>query len=152
MLAWPTCDGLRSLKSIAGAEWKSMRSEVLAAVQASPNAEEAIRILVDEGLIAEAISKLEQPGVLVSYEALNVVVRSAIPSEPAWAIHTARKQAEQIMDRGKSEYYRHAGRWLGHVRAAYKALNRNDEWQAYRTRLLLTHKRKLKLTTILKTL
>lgn len=152
VLTWPTCDGLRSLKSIAGTEWKSMRSEVLAAVQASPNAEEAIRILADEGLVTEAISKLEQPGVLVSYEALDIVVRSAIHAKPAWAIHTAREQAEQIMDRGQSEYYHHAGRWLTRVRAAYVALDRNDEWQAYRTRLLLSHKRKLKLTAILKTL
>lgn len=152
VLTWPTCDGLRSLKSIAGTEWKSMRSEVLAAVQASPNAEEAIRILADEGLVTEAISKLEQPGVLVSYEALDIVVRSAIHAKPAWAIHTARGQAEQIMDCGKSEYYHHAERWLTRVRAAYVALDRNDEWQAYRARLMLSHKRKLKLTAILKTL
>ncbi len=152
VLDWPTCDGYRSLKSIAGTQWKSVRAEILAALKASQNAEDAIRILANEGLVAEAIEKLEQPGVLISYEALDAVVRSAIQVEPDWAIRTARERAEQIMDPGKSEYYHHAGRWLTRVRAAYEASNRNEEWQNYRTRLLLSHKRKLKLVAILKTL
>lgn len=152
VLDWPTRDGYHSLKSIAGVQWKRMRGEILSAVRASQNAEDAIRILAQEGLVAEAIGKLEQPGVLVSYHALDAVVRSAIRLEPNWAIRTAREQAEQIMNPGKSKLYHHAGRWLAHVRDAYKASNRNDEWQTYRTRLLLSHKRKLKLIAILKNL
>jgi uncharacterized Zn finger protein len=129
-----------------------MRAEILASVKASENAEEALLILIDEGFIDDAIQKLEQPHVLVSYETLDAIVRAAIPVDSEWAIRTARDQAEQIMNPGKSEYYHHAGRWLTRVRAAYEASNRDEEWRSYRRRLLLRHKRRHKLVAVLKSL
>ncbi len=152
VLDFPTLDDYRALKSIAGAQWKRMRARILASIKASENAEDALLILIDEGLVAEAIGKLEQPHVLVSYETLDVIVRAAIPVESEWAIRTARDQAEQIMNPGKSEYYHHAGRWLTRVRAAYEASNRKAEWLSYRARLLLQHKRRHKLLAVVKSL
>jgi hypothetical protein len=152
VLDYPTLDGYRALKSISGAQWKRMRAEVLASVKASKHAEDALLILIDEGLVAEAIHTLEQPHVFVSYETLDAVVQAAIPVDTEWAIRTARDQAEQIMNPGKSEYYHHAGRWLSRVRAAYQASNRDEEWRNYRTRLLLQHKRRHKLVAVVKSL
>jgi len=152
VLDYPTLDGYRALKSIAGAQWKRMRAEVLASVKASEHAEDALLILIDEGLVAEAIGKLEQPHVFVSYETLDAVVRAAIPVDSEWAIRTARDQAEQIMNPGESKYYHHAGRWLTHVRAAYQASDRDEEWRRYRRRLLLQHKRRYKLVAVVKSL
>jgi uncharacterized Zn finger protein len=152
VLDYPTLDGYRALKSIAGARWKRMRAKILASVKAAENAEDALLILIDEGLVAEAIGKLEQPHVFVSHETLDAVVRAAIPVESEWAIRTARDQAEQIMNPGTSKYYHHAGRWLTHVRAAYQASNRDEEWRSYRTRLLLHHKRRHKLVAVVKSL
>ncbi|HEY6487459.1 MAG TPA: hypothetical protein VIX83_13840 [Candidatus Cybelea sp.] len=147
---WPTLEAYRSLKSIAGKQWKCMRAEVLNAVKKSQNVEEAIQVLIEEGLVAEAIPVLEQPHVYVSYETLEAIVQSAIRVKPDWALRTACEQAERIMSPGKSEYYHHAARWLHCARAAYEASDRAEEWRAYRVWLLGRHKRKYKLVAILK--
>lgn len=149
---WPTRDDYRVLKSIAAAGWKQVRARILEAVRASLNTEEVIRILLEEGLVAEAIQRLERPNVLVSYDLLDTIVQAAIHGDPEWAARTARDQAERIMNAGKSEYYHHASRWLGRARAACQASNRGDEWQVYRTSLLLRHKRKYKLVAIIESL
>jgi uncharacterized Zn finger protein len=148
VLDYPTLDDYRALRNIAGEKWARMRAAILASVKASENSEEGLLILIDEGLIAEAICKLEQPHVFVSHETLDAIVRAAIPVDSEWAIRTARDQAEQIMNPGKSEYYHHAGRWLTRVRAAYQVSNRGAEWRTYRTQLLLQHKRKHKLVAV----
>lgn len=149
VLDCPTLEDYRALKSIAASRWKKMRAKIVEAVKQSRNAEEAIRILIDEDLVADAIRKLEQPSVLVSYELLDALVLAAVRSHADWALGVAREQAERIMNAGKSEYYHHAGRWLRRVQAAYEASDRIEEWQKYRASLVLLHKRKLKLVAVL---
>ncbi len=149
---WPTLQDYRALEKAAGAQWKRMRPNILNDVRLATNVEGAICILLAEKLVPEAIRMLERGDVYVSDELLETAVRAAINTESQWALDTARGQAERIMNPGKSEYYHHAGRWLGHARAAYRQAGLEQEWQSYRAALLLRHKRKLKLVAILKTL
>ncbi len=106
-----------------------MRAKIVEATKQSRNAEEAIRILIDEGLVGDSIRALERPRVLVSFELLDSLVLAAVRRHPDWALGVARQQAERIMNAGKSQYYHHAARWLRRVRAAYEASNRIEEWR-----------------------
>jgi uncharacterized Zn finger protein len=69
------------------------------------------------------------------------VAEAAISARPDWVIQTARKQAEAIMDAGKSNHYATAARACVSQRAAYRAAGREPEWQAYLAELLARHAR-----------
>jgi uncharacterized Zn finger protein len=75
-----------------------------------------------------------------------------VPSHPEWVITTSRREAEEIMDRGKSEYYSSAAHWLAHARDAYRVAGQQAEWQAYHAQLLTVHSRKYRLVPLLKAL
>jgi len=80
------------------------------------------------------------------------VADAAIATRPDWVIAASRKQAEDIMNGGKAQYYGAAARWLARARDAYRAANREPEWRAYRAELLVQHARKYKLVPLLKAL
>ena len=80
-----------------------------------------------------------------SYDMVERVVDAAWRSHPEWAIRQCQKQAEAIMDGGKSKYYHHAIRWLEKARQAYLAAKRGDEWRAYLEGLISQHTRKYSL-------
>ncbi|BAU13018.1 unknown protein [Leptolyngbya sp. NIES-3755] len=66
-------------------------------------------------------------------------------------IETAVRNADEIMNAGKSDKYSTAIEWLKRVKAAYVASKRQAEWQTYRRDLALTHGKKRKLMTLLET-
>jgi uncharacterized Zn finger protein len=109
----------------------------------------AVEILLDEGLIKDAIGVVDRGA---SHTLLERVAEAAVPSHPEWVIKTSRREAEDIMDRGKSEYYSSAAHWLAHARDAYRVAGREAEWQEYQTYLLSVHSRKYRLVPLLKTL
>ncbi len=76
----------------------------------------------------------------------------AVKSHPDWAIRASRKQAEDIMNRGKAELYSSAVNWLTKARTAYQNAGCTTEWQAYLGELLTQHGRKYKLVPMLKAL
>ncbi len=78
------------------------------------------------------------------------VVDVAIKERPEWAIQACKKQAEWIMNGGKSQYYQAAANWLAKARQAYRVLDRDEEWQAYYNELLKIHGRKYTLVPLLK--
>lgn len=75
-----------------------------------------------------------------------------VESHPGWVVGTCSGRAEEIMDQGRSQHYSDANAWLKKVRAAYRASDRYDEWQAYLEGLITRHKRKYKLRTLLENL
>ena len=62
------------------------------------------------------------------------------------------KQAEDIMNGGKAQYYHSAAQWLVRARDAYRVADREPEWRAYRAELLVQHARKYKLVPLIKAL
>ena len=69
---------------------------------------------------------------------------------PDWVIQAARRQAEDIMDRGKAELYFAAVDWLKKAKAAYQVAQRTNEWQSYLNEIRTCHQRKYKLMGLLK--
>ncbi|KGF73368.1 hypothetical protein DO97_19895 [Neosynechococcus sphagnicola sy1] len=83
------------------------------------------------------------------------LIEAAIPYRPEWLIQTVRRQAEDIMDRGKAVAYQTAVEWLrqartAYMRTAYIQSGQQAEWQCYRAQLMSTHGRKYKLMGLIK--
>ena len=102
-------------------------------------------------MINDAIAALDP---YASHTLVEQVVDAALQSQSHldWVIQACRKQAEYIMDGGKAEYYYSAANWLAKARTAYRAQEREKEWQAYLSELLSRHGRKYKLVPMLKAL
>jgi uncharacterized Zn finger protein len=58
--------------------------------------------------------------------------------------------AEDIINRGKSEYYEDAVKWLEQVKRGYLASNQQEEWSSYRQQLVEVNSKKRKLMEIVK--
>jgi len=67
-------------------------------------------------------------------------------------IRTCRREAEAIMDAGKSQYYDRAAQWLAHAASAYRADGRTGEFQGYLSELIARHARKYRLVPLLQKL
>ena len=134
----------QAVEAVAGAAWPAVKSELLDQLATSNFASGRIDIYLYEGMLDEAIQVVDQRG-YIGYDALERVVEAAWQSHPDWVIRQCQKQAESIMDGGKSNYYHHAIRWLEKARQAYLAANRVEAWRAYLESLIDKHARKYSL-------
>jgi uncharacterized Zn finger protein len=80
------------------------------------------------------------------------VADAAIESHSDWVIETCGRQAEEIMNQGRSKDYDGAVDWLAKVRDANLAAGREEEWLAYLAELIDHHQRKYKLRPMLEDL
>lgn len=108
-----------------------------------------VEIFLHEGLIGDAIAAVDKYPIDALLER---VAEAAVESHPGWVINACGRQAGEIMDQGRSQHYSNAAAWLKKVRAAYRAGDRNDEWQAYLEGLIARHQRKYKLRPLLENL
>ena len=131
----------RAVQTIAGADWHSIKTELLQLLAATSYGSDKIEIYLYEGMIAEAVKTVDQNSYL-RYDALERVVDAALPSHPDWVIGQCKKQAEPIMDGGKSKYYDQAVRWLTKARQAFRTSDRADEWSKYLESVIGKHARK----------
>lgn len=132
------------MQAVADAEWATIKGELLKPLARSSYASSKIDIYLYEGMVNEAIRTAEQNS-YIGYDALERVVDAACQSYPDWVIRQCKKQAESIMDSGKSKYYHHAARWLAKARQAYRASDRATEWSKYLEGLIGKHARKTSL-------
>ena len=70
--------------------------------------------------------------------------------DPQWVISKGKALAGDIINRGKSEYYEDAVKWLEQVKRAYLASNQQEEWRSYRQQLIEVNSKKRKLMEIVK--
>jgi uncharacterized Zn finger protein len=95
----PTLDGYRRAQELAGDAWSTHRDTLLAHVRRLPGyISGAVEILLDEGLIKDAIAVVDRRA---SQTLLEQVAEAAVPSHPEWVIKTSRREAEAIMNRGE---------------------------------------------------
>lgn len=144
---------------IAGEQWPEHRGTLLDYLRGKQSyyPQGHIDVFLHEGMLDDAFAALEP---YASHTIVEQVVNAALesPSTSTKAgiyekvIQACRKQAEYIMDGGKSEYYHSAANWLAKARTAYQALGHEEEWQAYLSELLTLHGRKYKLVPMLKAL
>ena len=136
---------------LAGEQWPELRPKLLDMARTSGSylVDGKVDVFLHEGLVDDAIAALgEHP----SHTPLEKVVDVAINSHPDWVIKMCRRQAEYIMDNGKSQLYPASARWLSKARQAYMATERAAEWQAYLDEQLKKHARKYSLMPLLKPL
>lgn len=131
-------------EAVAGSAWPAAKEELLKQLAATHYAPGKIDIYLHEGMVDEAVKAVDKSAYL-GYDALERVVDAATQSHPDWAIRQCRKQAEEIMDGGKSQYYHHAIRWLEKARLAYLAAGQTQEWRSYLEGLINKHARKYSL-------
>jgi uncharacterized Zn finger protein len=129
---------------IAGKDWPSVKPEFLAILAAADTGYGKIDVYLHEGMVDEAVQVIDS-STYWSYTAVEQVVDVAWQSHPEWAIRQCKRQAEPIMNGGKSRHYHHAVRWLEKARRAYLGSGREDEWGAYLERLISKHTRKYSL-------
>jgi uncharacterized Zn finger protein len=139
------------IQELAGPDWPAQRSASLDRLRKvrSYYPQGPVEIFLHEGLIEDAIAAVDQGA---THTLVEQVAEAAINSHPDWVIAASRRQAEGIVDDGKSQYYGAAARWLGKARAAYQANGREQEWQSYLAGLLDRHRRKYTLVPLLKAL
>jgi len=140
----PTLADYQAVQPLAGAAWPQVKAELLSHLAAVGYATAKIDIYLHEGLVDEAVQAVDKSG-YVGYDTLERVVDAAWESHPDWVIRQCKRQAEPIMDGGKSQHYHHAVRWLGKARQAYLAAGRAGEWRTYLESLIAKHNRKYSL-------
>ncbi|WP_342105492.1 SWIM zinc finger family protein [Methylobacterium sp. SI9] len=136
-------------KTASGAAWPSLRTELLAVLGKAKHAHDRVAILLDEGLIAEAVAAA---GPDTNTAVLRQLAEAAHASHPDWVIALAERHAAGIMDAGSAGQYAEAADWLGCAARAYDAAGRFEDWIRRIEDLIATHKRKHKLRPMLEAL
>ena len=123
----PTCG-----YELAGEAWPEHRERMLDHLRHSTSYSPTgqIDVFLHENLVGDAIAAVEgyPVGTLVAR-----VADAAIESHPAWVIETCRRQAEEIMNQGRSKDYDEAVDWLAKVQDAHLAAGREEEWLTSRS-------------------
>ena len=141
----------QALEPLAGSRWPQIKDELLEYLAAAHRGSASIGVYLHEGMVEEAI-KIVDDSPYISFGKLELVVDAAIERYSDWAIDQSNRQANSIMDAGKSGSYHHAVRWLGKARAAYLSAGRETEWKTLLENLLDRHRRKYSLVPRLETL
>ncbi len=147
----PNLATYRRTQELTGERWPEYREELLEHLRRGapyyPSGH--VEVFLHEDLIEDAIAVVEES----PFEMLVAqVADSAVESHPDWVIETCRKQAEEIMEQGRSKYYAEAITWLEKMRDAYLFDGREEEWRDYLGELIDRHQRKYKLRPMLETL
>ena len=139
------------VEDLAGSDWPEYRTRLLDGLRQVRTYYPAgpIEVLLHEKLIDDAIAVVEGSS---AHDLVEKVVIAAIESRPDWVISTCRREAEAIMDSGKAQYYDRAAQWLAHAASAYRATDRQGEFQVYLAELIVRHARKYKLVPLLQAL
>jgi uncharacterized Zn finger protein len=147
----PSLASYLRVRELAGEAWPEHRERLLDRLRQStsyvPTGQ--VDVFLHENLVGDAISAVEGDpfGGLVAR-----VADAAIESHPELVIETCRRQAEEIMNQGRSKDYDEAVDWLAKVQDAYLAAGREEEWLAYLVELIDDHQRKYKLRPMLEDL
>jgi len=138
------------VKSLAGEQWAELKPELLKALAESTSYEK-VKIYIAERMVDEAIQLVEKSPYL-SADVWPQLIEIATSTQPDWVIKTCRKQAEAIMDAGKSNQYNMVAEWLKWAKKAYLQTHRQAEWSAYLEGLITKHNKKYTLRPLLEKL
>jgi uncharacterized Zn finger protein len=140
----PSLEDYQAVQSLADAAWPPNKDDLLEHLASTSYAPTKVAIYLHEGMVEQAIQAVDREP-YASYSTVELVVDTAWQSHPNWVIRQCKRQAEPIMDGGKSRQYHHAVRWLAKARQAYLAADRADEWSTYLEGLISKHYRKYSL-------
>jgi uncharacterized Zn finger protein len=149
--AQPSLGDYQKVKELAETEWLAIQPDLLKTLRESKQwgiSQAKVDIFLEEGLVQDAIFTVQGLDFYYS-DLIHRVMDVAIQAKPEWVIENARVRAEDIINRGKADVYKHAANWLRKMRLAFLAARRQDDWAAYRTHLIQNHGRKYKLMGLL---
>ncbi|HEV2132607.1 MAG TPA: SWIM zinc finger family protein, partial [Longimicrobiaceae bacterium] len=147
----PGLDTYLRARELAGDRWSALREELLKRLRGKRGwaAAGAVEVFLHEALIDDALDTVQGSW---DYALIARVADAAAELRPERVIPICRKQAEDIVDRGKAGLYHKAAEWLRRARTAYLAAGREEEWSSYLEELIATHQRKYKLRPLLEEL
>ncbi|WP_165874782.1 SWIM zinc finger family protein [Natrarchaeobius oligotrophus] len=136
-----------SVEELAGDEWESVRSELLASLREQhPTSQQAAEVFLEEDLYDEAIEVADRSG---RFRVVETVVEKVTAHRPQWVIRTCKSNAEPIVEQGKHDSYETAVRWLRYAGEAAQEADELDEWHEYVETMREKHYRKYKLRPML---
>ncbi|MDL2410260.1 hypothetical protein PY650_32585 [Rhizobium calliandrae] len=147
-------EDFRAAAALAGPEWASLRSRLLASLAAAKYARDRTGIYLGDGMVEEAVRSVDlmsMPGD-PSDAVLMRLADAAHASHPDWVIEIAGRIADGIMESGQSGRYELAAKWLEMAARAYAAAARFEDWIARIDLLIERHRRKHKLRPLLEAL
>lgn len=148
-----TPEDFRAARAPAGDAWAGVRRDLLDRLRAAGPTYHRVEILLDEGLVDEAVACAgDGTGHGTADAVLLRLTEAAQASHPDWVIRLARQRAEPIMDRGQTELYAEAAEWLRRAALAHESAGLIDEWSALIESLIERHRRKYKLRPMLEAL
>lgn len=139
----------RVVQELAGEEWQALKTEMLANVADSRDANGKVDIYLHEGMNAEAIATVDNAQWFYN---MDKVIEGVKESHPEWAFRQCKKQADAIMDAGRSQNYDVAAAWLRRGREILLAAGLDKMWSNTITHLMDVHARKYKLMPMLRAL
>jgi uncharacterized Zn finger protein len=143
----------RAVETWAGGSWKEMRTDLLAGLTAAKHAPDRAEILLEEGLIDEAVRSIgDGEGHGTGDDVLMRLMDAAQASHPDWVIRLAERKAARIIEAGAAGSYDRAAQWLKQAALAYDAAGRIDAWTVTIEGLIDRHRRKHKLRPLLEAL
>jgi hypothetical protein len=143
---------IRAEQMAPSAQWSPVRDELLAELRQVNNASpygrsELTPIFLHEHQIDDALHSIKG---YATAALLAQVADAALEERPNAVLTMSKREAEAIMDEGKSGYYDTARDWLRRYKIALSNLDRADEWVPYRNALLEKHRRRYKLIPLIR--
>jgi uncharacterized Zn finger protein len=147
-------EDFRATAELAGPEWITLRSRLLASLAGAKYARDRTEIYLGEGMIEEAVQSIDLTNTIdnPSDTVLMQLAHAANASHSDWVIEIAGRMAAGIMEAGRSGHYELAARWLEMAACAYHAADRFDDWTTQINLLIERHRRKHKLRPLLEAL
>lgn len=143
-------DNYRALERVAGGQWSALKPEALASLRhMKGDVGQWIRIYLYEKMHQEAIDAVDGAS---WYSDMDELIEAVKQTHPAWAFRQCLKQAEPIMDAGRSGSYDVAAEWLRRGRDILVASGGRAEWESYLKTILEKHHRKYSLMPLLRKL
>lgn len=149
---YPSLDTYLAAEALGDERWPEVKVQLLEILAQTSHTNAKIDVYLYEGDMVDEAVRVVDEDEYAHYAGVAKVVEVAKESHPDWVIRQCRRQAERIMDAGKSKYYDHAANWLSRARDVYLATDREADWQDYLNSLLSEHHRKYSLVPRLKEL
>ncbi len=143
----------RAARTVAGKSgWDPVRDDLLAILDKAAFAPDRIAILLEEGLVGDAMAAADAKREGYIKEAVLMrLAGAALERDPAWVIRFAEAKANPLLTQGPHTYEQ-AAAWLSCAKQGYLANGQQMAWAARIGDLITEHKRRRTLKPLLEAL
>lgn len=143
----------KTARTIVGKKgWDPVRDDLLTVLAKADHAPDRIAILLEEGLVGDAMAAAEAGRVgYVDEAVLMRLAEAALERDPAWVVRFAEARAKPLLTQDPGTYAR-AAAWLAYPKRGYLCQGQETEWAAWIDALITAHKQRYKLKPLLEAL